>query len=186
MYGLINRAVEGLATELGGKDAWNAVRKAAGCDDPTFVSMELYPDEVTYALVNAASQVFKVPQDEVLRKFGEYWIRFTAEEGYGELLKSSGANFIEFVSNLNRLHSQVGRALPELRPPSFLVRQESADVILVDYFSHREGLTPMIEGLFHGLAAKYGETIEIELLENASAESKAAARFRIQVTAAEK
>jgi hypothetical protein len=90
MYGLVNRAVEELVCTHFGEATWEAIRTESGVDIEVFVSMEPYPDEVTYKLVNAASKILGISPEMVLITFGEYWTLYTAREGYGELLKMSG------------------------------------------------------------------------------------------------
>ena len=59
MYGLVNKAIEDLAIAVGGKEAWGQIKEEAGVDLVAFVSMDAYPDELTYSLVGAASSVDK-------------------------------------------------------------------------------------------------------------------------------
>lgn len=92
MYGLVNKAIEEMAIKVGGEDVWKAIKLKAGVEHPAFISMKVYPDEMTYKLVNSASEIFEIPADDLLREFGKHWILFTAKEGYGDLLKVSGGN----------------------------------------------------------------------------------------------
>ena len=55
MYGLVNKAVVDLVVSKFGEDTWNAIKKKAEVDIDVFVSMDGYPDELTYKLVGAAS-----------------------------------------------------------------------------------------------------------------------------------
>ena len=57
MYGLANKALEQLVTSRFGEEAWETVKRNAGVDVDVFVSMEAYPDDVTYKLVRSASEV---------------------------------------------------------------------------------------------------------------------------------
>ena len=90
MYGLVNKAVEELVCSRFGEEAWETIKRKAGVEIDAFVSMDSYPDDVTYKLVAAASEVLAMPSDDILKAFGEYWVLYTAREGYGELLKMSG------------------------------------------------------------------------------------------------
>ena len=56
MYGLVNKAVRGLVTQVAGEDAWARIRQDAGVEDDDFISLEAYDDDVTYRLVAAASR----------------------------------------------------------------------------------------------------------------------------------
>ncbi len=151
MYGLVNKAVEGLICQRAGEAVWEQIKKKAGVDADFFVSMNPYPDEVTYKLVGAASETLGLPPDEILREFGEYWVQYTAQEGYGHLLSMSGQNFKEFLFNLDKLHAQVGVNFPALQPPSFRVVETGENELTLHYYSGRPGLAPMVIGLLTGL-----------------------------------
>jgi hypothetical protein len=133
MYGLINKAVYGLVSEKFGLDAWNRIRTRAGLPDEPFLSMEQYPDEVTFSLVAAA----------------------TVELGI------AGSTFPEFVKNIDHLHSRVRLSFPHLQPPSFTVSDEGANSITVHYYSTRQGLAPLVIGLFDGLGERFNLKLDI-------------------------
>ena len=59
MYGLVNKAVEDLVCSKFGEETWNKILEEAGVDVDSFVSMEAYPDAVTYKLIHAASTVLE-------------------------------------------------------------------------------------------------------------------------------
>lgn len=167
MYGLVNLAIRSLVIESAGESQWHAIRAAAGVSEDRFIAMESYDDSVTTNLVAAASEVLGVPAPELLEKFGEYWTRYTAEEGYGALLHAAGDTFEEFISNLDDLHARVGLQMPNLRPPSFALEGGQGRWTL-HYYSERRGLAPMVVGLLRGLAARFDLAIETEHLESES------------------
>lgn len=162
MYGLVNKAVEDLVCTRFGEDVWDKIQARAGIDVVGFVSMDPYPDDLTYRLVGAASEVLGIPPAAVLEAFGEFWILYTAREGYGELLSMYGSSLGEFLGHLDALHARVGLNFSELRPPTFRCEQAPDGAILLSYFSHREGLAPMMIGLLRGLARNFNTTVEIQ------------------------
>ncbi|MDX2034215.1 MAG: heme NO-binding domain-containing protein [Blastocatellia bacterium] len=151
MYGLVNKAIEGLIRQQAGEEIWERIKAKAGVEEEFFVGMNPYPDEVTYKLVGAASEVLGLSADEILREFGEYWILYTAQEGYGHLLTMSGRDFKEFLYNLDKLHAHVGANFPSLQPPSFRCTETSDNELVLHYYSGRPGLAPMVIGLLNGL-----------------------------------
>ncbi|MFK8048105.1 MAG: heme NO-binding domain-containing protein [Halioglobus sp.] len=155
MYGLVNRAIEELAIEVGGYSTWESIKDKAGVDVVVFQSMQPYPDEVTYDLVSAASEVLDIPADQLLRQFGKHWILFTAQEGYGTLLKTAGSNVREFIDTLDSMHARISSAMPELEPPSFSSHDLGSDCFQVRYFSKRDGLAPMVVGLLEGVGEMF-------------------------------
>ena len=160
MYGLINKAVEGLVRSKFGDETWDRIRARAGLPDEPFVSMEQYPDKTTYDLVGAASAELGAPAEAILEELGRYWVLYTAEAGYGELMKSAGRTLPEFLRNLDQLHTRVRLSFPDLAPPSFAVTEETAHSLRLHYYSHRAGLAPLVVGLVKGLGERFGVVAE--------------------------
>jgi hypothetical protein len=162
MYGMINKAVKDLVVSKFSEQAWRSICQRAKIENDEFNSLETYPDSITYDLVAAASEELNIPGDQLLRAFGDYWITYTAEEGYGEMMDMFGKDLVSCLRNLNRMHSHMGSMMPDLQPPRFVVEEKENNTIVLRYFSRRQGLTPMIKGLLEGLARKYNTNIEIE------------------------
>ncbi len=66
MYGLVNKAVQDLIVTQFGNDKWEEIKRKADIGVESFISMNPYPDEVTYNLIRAASEVLGLPPDEIL------------------------------------------------------------------------------------------------------------------------
>jgi hypothetical protein len=162
MYGLVNKAVQDLVCSRYGEEIWQAIKRKANVDDAMFVSMEAYPDHITYSLVGAASEVLGASADDILKAFGEHWILYTAREGYGEVLQMGGTSFVSFVQNLDNLHARVGMSFPELRPPEFRCTDIEPGSMRLHYHSSREGLSGMVIGLLRGLGKMFNTELSIE------------------------
>jgi hypothetical protein len=161
MYGLVNKAIQDLISTSYSKEAWLAVKRKAGVDVEGFISMEAYPDEMTYRLVGAASEVLHTAPEKLLEAFGEHWVRYTAQEGYGELLKVCGGTLPEFLMNLDNLHAHVGLSFPALRPPSFRCTDVQGGSLRLHYYSSRQGLAPMVAGLLKGLGVMFNTKLDV-------------------------
>ena len=161
MYGMINRAVEQLVRTTAGDAAWDQVRELASVAEVKFIAMDSYPDDMTYRLVDAASQVLRLPPEEVLAAFGEHWVLYTAQEGYGDLLAMGGDTLSDFLGNLSNLHAHVAVGFPNLTPPSFWSTDATAESVRVHYQSTRSGLAPMVVGLLRGLGKLYRTKVRI-------------------------
>lgn len=161
MYGLVNKAVVDLVVSKFGQDTWNAIKKKAEVDIDVFVSMDGYPDDVTYRLVGAASDVLKIPPEQVLEAFGEHWVLYTAKEGYGPMLDASGGTLRQFLENLDALHARVALTMPELRPPRFRLVPVDDGTMLLEYHSTRQGLAPMVIGLLRGLSIRFNTPVDV-------------------------
>ncbi len=162
MYGLVNNGIRDLVLETAGEDAWDEIRNQAGCPERDFISMQNYPDGLTYNLVAAASEHLNVPAQDLLQSFGKHWITFTGDQGYGPLLTMAGDDLAGFLSNLDAMHSRISLSFPDLDPPSFQAEEEPDGSILLRYYSNREGLAPMVLGLLQGVASRFDGSIEIQ------------------------
>ena len=165
MYGMVNKAVEEMVSMQHGESAWEQLKAKAGVDVDVFMSNEGYPDEITYKLVGAATEVLKVPAEEILHGFGEHWVLHTAQEGYGGLLKAAGKTLPEFLHNLPDFHSRVSMIFPALQPPRFKCTDVTETSLKLHYFSHRPGLTPMVVGLLSGLGKLFKVSVTARLAE---------------------
>ncbi len=162
MYGMVNKAIQDLVTSKFGEDKWITIKEKVEFEDDFFVSMQQYPDELTYNLVGAASEVLEMDAGSILEAFGEYWILYTAEEGYGEMLALSGSTLPQFLGNLNMLHERITHIMPNLKPPRFSVKEIADNHIELTYESDREGLAPMVVGLLKGLGIRFEKNCQIE------------------------
>jgi len=165
MYGLINKAVKEMIVSGQGEAMWEKIRAQAGVDD-VFISMDQYPEDVTDKLVIAASAILGVAPGDILEGFGHYWVGF-AHRHYDYVVDMSGNSFLEFVKNLNNMHSRIGQWMPDLNPPSFTVTEETAQSFHLHYYSSRSGFAPMVKGLLAGLGERFNTEVEVAHLRGA-------------------
>lgn len=162
MYGLVNKAIRDLVVSNYGEQKWSEICALSDFPDEEFVAMSPYPDELTFALVTNASRVLGADARVILQKFGEYWITYTATEGYGELMNLSGRTISEFLSNMDMLHNRIANVMPELQPPKFVTRNITDRSLELEYHTHRSGLVPMMFGMLHGLGQRFGVECQVE------------------------
>ena len=115
MYGLVNKAIEELVVSNFGEEKWELVKTKAGVDVDVFISNQGYPDELTYKLVGAASEVLGLPAEDILVAFGEHWVTQTAAKSYGPMMKSGGATLKEFLRESAEFPHPRGDDLSESR-----------------------------------------------------------------------
>lgn len=161
MHGLVNQAIRDLAVKVGGEPLWSDIKTRAGVDVEVFVSMQAYPDDVTYRLVDAASSALGISAAEMLHAFGKHWILYTARQGYGAIFEMMGRTLPDFLGNLDAMHARLSLSMPRLRPPSFVCDHVSEGHMRLEYWSHRPGLASMVLGLLDGLAQMYGVSIDV-------------------------
>jgi hypothetical protein len=161
-----------MVTEKFGDETWENICVRADIAERDFIAMEGYDDSVTYSLVGAASEELGLDAEGVLEAFGEYWVIYTAVEGYGELLNSAGDNLTDFLTNLDQMHARVKLAMPNLEPPRFRVTDQTDSTLVLHYFSDRPGLTPLVIGMVKGLAARFNHAIGIEHFRTGSGDDE--------------
>lgn len=162
MYGLVNQGLQDFVTRAGGDGLWRQVCAAVGVDVGVFVGMNTYPDAITYRLVEASGQAMDMPVDEVLGEFGRHWVLYTARSGYGAIFDTMGRTLVEFLTNLDMMHTRLSLSMPELRPPSFVCEPVDDGCIRLEYRSERDGLAAMVVGLLEGLAEMYGQDLVVD------------------------
>jgi hypothetical protein len=162
----VNQAVRGLIIDQFGEATWEDVRSRAGTPE-SFVAMQPYDDAVTYSLVGAAVEVLELPAEKILYAFGEYWVTDIATVSYADLMSSHGTSFLDFLKNLDHMHSRIKVTFPDYSPPSFRVKELSDDRLQLDYYSKREGLLPFVEGLMNAVARHFGCEVTITHVDDA-------------------
>ena len=165
MYGLVNKAIQDLVVKGYGEDAWKDICRLSGFEEEDFVGLEPYPDQLTYTLVKNVSKKTGMDPSKILEVFGEHWILYTADEGYGDLMNLSGSNFVDFLSNLDMLHERIANIMPQLAPPQFTTRNQMEKSIELEYRSEREGFIPMLYGLLKGLGKRFDMDVQVEQIE---------------------
>lgn len=179
MYGMVNKLlIEALDNEYG-REIWSEIEKRSGVDAGFYIGMEQYPDEITYNIVGAASEIVGISAEQLLEMFGKKWIEMTAKGEYGHYYAMAD-NLFDFLENLDSMHQSLGAGLPELRPPSFTLSKLDNGSAQLQYMSDRPGLTSFVVGLIKGLADHYGQEITVAI----TAEKQSGAdqdQFRISI-----
>lgn len=161
MYGLVNRAVEGLVRQRHGDAMWEAVKRAAGVELEMFVAHQPYPDELTDRLVAAASTLSGAPRADILADLGRHWVVYAVQVGYGDMMRAAGATLRKFLCNLPDFHTRLALTLPGVDLPHFAASDLSPHSLLLHYRSHRAGLAPFVVGLLEGLGTMYGTPVRV-------------------------
>lgn len=169
MYGIVNLAIEDLVVSNYGKEVWLTILENAKLTSiPTFVTTEQYPDQVTYQLVGAFSKTLNVSPSEALRLFGRHWIMYTADNGFGDLIKFGGASVRELLGNVDVMHGHVAALMPGVKTPTIDVEDVEEGQFLLHYRSRRQGLAPMVVGLLEGIGELFDEQLEVQHVEQIS------------------
>jgi hypothetical protein len=168
MYGMVNKAIQTLIINKYGENKYQEILKKAGVNVDVFLGMEQYPDEITYQLVGATSEILDISASEFLEKLGIFWVEYTSSGSYKDIFDMSGDDFVTFLLNLNDLHTRVSSILSELKPPSFKCTNIEKNSLHLHYYSDRAGLAPMVIGLVKGLGKKFNTGVKVEQISHKS------------------
>ena len=162
MYGMVNKFLIASLIDEYGSETWSKIEEKSGVDTGFFVGMEQYPDDVTYNIVVAASEITGVSGEDILEMFGENSVAMTAKAEYGHYYAMADDLF-DFLENLNSMHQSLGAGLANLRQPAFSLSKLDESSAQLIYKSDRSGLTKFVVGLLNGLASHYGQEIKIKI-----------------------
>jgi hypothetical protein len=160
--GIVFNLLEELVRERYGEDAWDDI-----LDDTrvpgAYTSLGSYPDEDMLTLVGATSRRCGLEADEVVRMLGRSAIPKMAE-AYPVFFVDH-PNVRSFMLTLNDIiHPEVRKIYPGADVPDFEYFLPANGHLQMTYNSHRK-LCSFAEGMMHGSADYFGETISITQLE---------------------
>lgn len=162
MDGLVTKALADVIRARADPATYAAIVRDAGLEGSVFGAGEPYPDDVTFALVDAAARGLGLSAEAVLEMLGEHWVQFAIGEGYGGFLTTAGRTFREVLMNLDRMHEKISLGSPHLRQPTFWCTNVSGDTLVLHYASTRSGLAPLVVGIVRGLARMHHTSVAIE------------------------
>lgn len=157
MYGMVHRAIRQMASEQLGPAGWAIIEREAGSGPAEFISLCVYDDSRTMALLSSAARHLELDMDDALRTLGRYWVRYAEQGPFAAIMDFTGRDLVSFIANLDRMHDAVRMAMPDARVPSFKVVEHDAGALRVRYTSEREGMTMFVIGLFEALLERTGE-----------------------------
>uniref|UniRef100_A0A8D0GNM2 guanylate cyclase n=1 Tax=Sphenodon punctatus TaxID=8508 RepID=A0A8D0GNM2_SPHPU len=163
-YGFINTCLKSLVIEKFGEETWEKLRTQASVQD-TFLTYTVYDDTITLSLIQEACMVLDVSEEVVQKLFGEYFFTFCKMSGYDRMLRTLGGNLMEFIENLDALHSYLALSYQEMNAPSFRVERRADGAMLLHYYSDRKGLCHIVPGILEAVAKDFFDSeVTMEIL----------------------
>ncbi|KAM8902665.1 guanylate cyclase soluble subunit beta-2 isoform 3-T3 [Spinachia spinachia] len=153
-YGFINSCLQSLVMERFGQDTWNKISSLPGVQE-SFMTYMVYDDKLTLSLVQEACSLLDVSAEVFLKLFGEHFFLFCKKAGYDTMLRTLGGNLIEFIGNLDALHSYLALSYQEMNAPSFRVEMSDDAKMLLHYYSDRKGLYHIVPGIIEAVARDF-------------------------------
>lgn len=78
---------------------------------------------------------------------GEQYFRYLQRNGHDEFLRNLGGNMLDFLQNLDSVHTYMMGTYPEMNAPSFRCDADSStDRMVLHYYSFRNGYHPLVTG----------------------------------------
>lgn len=171
MYGMIHRAIRELVIDVKGRDAWFEVERSANCGPAEMISSEVYPDHITLDILKNSAEILKIDLDEMLRRFGSYWIEFASSGSFRGIMNFAGRDLETFINNLNKMHDSVQTVLVNSSMPSFEILSARDGFMAVIYKSKRTGLDSFVIGLFEGLIRHFNLKGEVSMVNKMNGQS---------------
>ncbi len=84
-----------------------------------------YSDELTYALLTAATELLLVKQDDLVEALGAYFVNYLSLYGYESTLRLQGSTFSAWLEHVNEPHRLFRSRFPHSHFPRFYVTKES-------------------------------------------------------------
>ncbi|XP_055620654.1 guanylate cyclase soluble subunit beta-1 isoform X3 [Toxorhynchites rutilus septentrionalis] len=165
MYGFVNYALELLVLKNFGTTIWEQIKKKAQVNmEGQFLVRQIYEDDITYNLIEAAVDILNIPAGDILELFGKTFFEFCQDSGYDKILQVLGATPRDFLQNLDALHDHLGTLYPGMRAPSFRCTETDGQLVL-HYYSERPGLEHIVIGIVKAVASKlHGVDVEIKII----------------------
>ncbi|TDG96370.1 hypothetical protein EPR50_G00239450 [Perca flavescens] len=138
----------------------------------TFMTYTVYDDILTLSLVHEACLLLDVSADVFLKLFGEHFFLFCKQAGYDTMLRTLGGNLIEFIGNLDSLHSYLALSYQEMNAPSFRVEMTDDGKMLLHYYSDRKGLYHIVPGIMEAVAREFFDSKVTMVVLNQSEEDE--------------
>lgn len=162
MKGIVFNILEEVVTEEHGEETWDKLLSAAGAKG-TYTSLGSYPDEELLKIVGAASKALNTPPADVLRWFGRKAMpHFIGRYPHFFRRHKSTRPFLLTLNSI--IHPEVRKLYPGAHVPVFGFDDSRKDRLLLTYASEKK-LCTFAEGLIHGAADHFGETVTIEQTE---------------------
>jgi hypothetical protein len=159
MHGLIHSELKAYVEATLGSDAWNALAAQLGLAHKHYVPVGIYPDTDAVAVIDAAARLSHRSTDELLEDFGRF-IAPTLLGMYARLIAPEWKTMELLLNTETTIHQVVRRREVVAEPPRLRFERAGPAQLTFRYDSPRR-LASLARGIMEGVAAHYGERIEI-------------------------
>lgn len=132
-------------------------------NDGAYTSVGNYPSAEALSMVQTASRLSGVDEEELMRQFGNFlFSRFLVLFPHIMSIYTTAEALLAHVGS--HIHTEVCVLYPDSRPPTVNARREK-DRTILDYSSHRP-LAAIAFGMVQGCMAHYGDPRRIEWVKS--------------------
>lgn len=146
--------------------------------DKIFSPLEDVPDEIATGMINDIGNKMGKSYTEIWEIIGRENVK-TFSDNYPGFFRHDSA--YQFLKSMNDVHVIVMRRFKGSKPPILDMVPESSHSAMFIYRSHR-GLAEYLVGLLKGVAAHFGEKIDIKLLEKNDSEAYIHLNFENEIS----
>ena len=159
MHGSICLIVEKFVIKNYGLESWDRILESSGVPGLVISPIQTYDDKVVFKIVESASEMLSLPQDDVLEAVG----RFAGPEliHFAQALVHPEWTTFELFSNVESLIHKTIRMGDKTVRPAHLQSLTLDDSTMQMVYSSKRGLCSLAKGIMLGISDHYGETISI-------------------------
>ena len=118
------------------------------------------PDIYVDRIIDLMCEQLMMNREEILINLGNFFITNTAVKYYKTILDKYNS-FNDFICNLNNIHSNIVKMIPNANPPVFEIITEENNKLIIKYNSKRNFIDLAV-GAFVGAGKYYKEKIKVK------------------------
>ena len=161
MKGAVAVAMRDMIRKEFSEEVWSKIAQRAGISpDRIILPISDIDEELWQKLRDAAEAETNMSSKELGLKFGEAWVNDFTSRVY-PIYYSGHKTARELLLDLDRIHVQVTKNIPNATPPRLDYKWEDDNTLILTYKSHRHMIDYLIGGIY-ALGRKYNEPIEAE------------------------
>lgn len=171
MYGFVAKSIQHFLVTAYGAEVWARIASVAGVSEDGFESMQVYPDALPMAVLEAASADLDRPPPELLEDIGTHLMTHPDTETVRRLLRFGGDSFEDILWSLEDLDARARLAMPDMDLPNFRLRDTGGGtyqlcVAWPSVGEHGDALAaPLVLGMLRALSDDCGALVVMDLCQ---------------------
>ncbi len=163
VQGFIHLLLEAYAGERIGPHSLAEIRRMAGISSPP-VATQQYPDELTLRLVQAIAALEGTDPDDVLYRFGVYFINAPLMDRHYLAFLEGHRDARDFLKKITAIHRTLQTSLRNARLPELRYIDHDANLLEIIYASPRH-LCRFLLGILEGVSLRFNTPLEVREIE---------------------